>query len=78
MSIESAMKSKGLKTSELARLAGVEAKHLSAYKNGSRTMGRNAARKLAETQDTSPEVLLVGNRAEVMNRAAKRGIVSGC
>lgn len=73
MNIGNAMKRKGLGTGELADLSGVEAKNLSAYKCGSRRMGRKAAEKLSGALETSPEALLVGNRAAVLENAVKRG-----
>lgn len=73
MGISRAMKSRGLTVKELANRSGVAQKNLSAYKSGSRTMGRKAAEKLAEVLDEPAEALLIANRAEMMNAAAKRG-----
>lgn len=73
MSISRAMKKWGLGTGELADLSGVEAKNLSAYKNGSRTMGRLAATKLSAELEESPTELMFGNRAAMLDRATKRG-----
>lgn len=73
MSIGNAMKRKGLGTGELADLSGVEAKNLSAYKNGSRTIGRLAATKLSPVLGESPTELVFGNRAAMLDRAMRRG-----
>lgn len=73
MSIANVMKRKGLGTGELADLSGVEAKNLSSYKNGSRTMGPTAATKLSVVLEESPTELMFGNRAAMLDRAMKRG-----
>lgn len=73
MSIAAAMKSKGLTSTKLAERSGVEVGHLSAYKNGSRTMGRKAATKMAPHLGESPDALMIANRASVIDRAMKRG-----
>lgn len=77
MSIQSAMKRRGLTTSQTATKSGVEAAHLSAYKRGSRTMGRKAATKLAPHLGESPEELMISNRGAVLKRAEGRGDVQG-
>lgn len=77
MSITAAMKSKGWTVKRVAEESDVEVAHLSAYKSGSRTMGRKAATKLAGVLDESPETLMLANRGEVMQRAVKRGDRTG-
>lgn len=73
MSIGSKMDELGLTSGELARMSGVELRHLSAYKCGSRTMGPKAACKLAAVLGESPESLRAGNRLAVARRAERRG-----
>ncbi len=73
MSSTAAMKSRGLTSTKLAERSGVEVAHLSAYKNGSRTMGRKAASKLAPHLGKSADALMISNRATVIQRAMKRG-----
>lgn len=73
MSIESVMKSRGLTVTKLAEKSGVEQKHLSAYKNGSRTMGRLAALKLSAVLGESPEALMLHNRGAVLKKAEEKG-----
>lgn len=77
MSITTAMKSRGLTSTKLAERSGVELGHLSAYKNGSRTMGSKAASKLAPHLGESADALMIANRGAVLKRAKKRGDVQG-
>lgn len=73
MSIAATMKSKGLTSTKLAQRSGVDIRHLSAYKNGSRTMGRKAATKMAPHLEESADALMIANRASVIKRSMKRG-----
>lgn len=73
MSITGAMASKGMTVKKAAEESGVDSKHLSAYKSGSRTMGRKAATKLSPVLGELPDTLMLGNRNAVLKRARDAG-----
>lgn len=72
MDIEAGMEATGYTTSKLAELSGVEASNLSAYKNGSRTLGKAAAERLARHLPANAFELMVGNRTQMLERSAVR------
>lgn len=82
MSLDTVLKNKGLTVKKAAAQAGIEPSHLSAYKTGQRTMGKAAAKRLADVFGESPEELILSNRAAMLDRAIKRqdrhGILNAC